>query len=365
MRHGIVVCAFVLAAGLLLSGDLRAGNLEPPGPPAPTMKTLSQVEARTPISSLPFTIAAPGSYYLTGNLTGVSGQVGINITSSFVTIDLNGFSLIGVGGSIDGIRAMVVGTKHIVIRNGVIRNWGQGGITADNAAQVHARDLQLDANGGGGLLVGPRSIVRDTTSTGNTGHGIAAGTGSTIIGCTASNNTQWGITAGQNSVVSSSTATSNVIGIALILGGSMITDCNAQQNTIFGFFLEASGNRVFHSVARSNATGIFGGDGVSVEECSVDFNTDDGIRIGHQGLARGNYVRLSTNDGIHVTGSDGRIEDNEVIGSSSAGIRVDGVRNLIAKNLLNGNTLGYQIGGGNKFGPVSADPATAGPWANF
>jgi hypothetical protein len=42
---------------------LAQGSLTPPpGAPAPTMKTLDQIEARTPISSAPFTISAPGSY---------------------------------------------------------------------------------------------------------------------------------------------------------------------------------------------------------------------------------------------------------------------------------------------------------------
>jgi len=39
------------------------GPLTPPGAPAPTMKTLAQIETRTPISSAPFTISQSGSYY--------------------------------------------------------------------------------------------------------------------------------------------------------------------------------------------------------------------------------------------------------------------------------------------------------------
>ena len=67
------------------------------------MKTLDQVEPRTPISSLPFTIAAAGSYYLTGNLTGGAGG-GITIGASGVTLDLMGYEL--VGGTGDGIQVI-------------------------------------------------------------------------------------------------------------------------------------------------------------------------------------------------------------------------------------------------------------------
>jgi hypothetical protein len=71
------------------------------------MKTLDQVEARIPIdatrtpgdASATFRITAPGSYYLTGNITGQSGKVGILVLANDVTIDLNGFSLIGAGNS--------------------------------------------------------------------------------------------------------------------------------------------------------------------------------------------------------------------------------------------------------------------------
>ena len=55
------------------------GPLTPPGAPAPTMKTLAQVEPRIAITNVPFTINRPGSYYLTTNLT--STGHGIEIVS--------------------------------------------------------------------------------------------------------------------------------------------------------------------------------------------------------------------------------------------------------------------------------------------
>ena len=342
MRHGLVVFAFVLAAGVLLGGDLDAGNLEPPGPPSPTMKTIYQVEPRTAISS-PVTIAAPGSYYLTGDVFGVAGQVGINITSSFVTLDLNGFSLIGGPGTLDGIRAQFAGTEHLVIRNGVIRGWGGAGISALIATDVHAEDLRIDGNGGYGMVVGPRSIVRNTTSTGNAVSGIYADAGSTVIGCTAGSNGSTGF---------------------VLNPGTVATDCTAQQN-IVGFALSL-GSRVVHSSARANSTGIVGGDGVSIEGCSVDGNTDDGIRVGNRGLIRGNVARGNTNDGIEATGNENRIEENEST-SNGVGIAVFGTNNIVVKNSAgaNSNTEYLIFNPNNKVGPISADPATAGPWANF
>jgi len=359
-RHGIVVFAFVLAAGLLLGGDLDAGSLEPPGPPAPTMKTIEQAEPRTPISSLPFTISSPGSYYLTGNLTGVSGQAGITIMASYVTLDLNGFSLIGVAGSLDGINSSLSVLEHLVIRNGVIRNWGGRGLSSFDTTEVHAEDLRLLGNGGDGLRVGPRSIVRNTTSSGNAGYGIWVNTGSVVNECTTASNAQGGVVA-QYSLVSNSTALLHGATFGFSLAGSSATDCTAQQN-LTGFSM-AAGGRVVRSLARVNGTGIFAADTSSVEDCTADSNTDIGIRMSNRGLARGNVASLNTNIGIYgITGN--RIEDNHTT-QNGVGIQVVGINNLIVNNSAIGNTTEFSIPAGNKAGPISADPTTAGHWANF
>ncbi len=339
MKNGLVVFAFVLAAGLLLDGDLSAGSLEPPGAPAPTMKTISEVEPRFPISSLPVTIGASGSYYLTSDLVGGSGLVGINITASFVALDLNGFQLIGVAGSLDGIRT-AVGTRHIEIRNGAVRNWGGHGIQAFSSTEVHAEDLRVDNNLNSGLNVGPLSIVRDTTASGNGLNGILGDTGTVVSGCTARNNASSGIS---------------------LNGASLVTDCTAQVN---GTGIAVGlGGRIVRSLARGNTTGLSGTEGVAIEECNADNNTGIGIRIGNRGLVRGNVARGNGN-GIEATGNEARIEDNESA-SNTMGIRVNGINNVIVKNSAGSNTTEYSIAAGNKVGPISTDPATAGPWANF
>ncbi len=78
---------------LPLSTALAQDPLAPPAAPAPSMKTLDQVEPLIPISSLPFEISQPGSYYVTSNLTGIASAAGITIFSSDVTIDLEGGQL--------------------------------------------------------------------------------------------------------------------------------------------------------------------------------------------------------------------------------------------------------------------------------
>src|ERR1017187_8813881 len=108
-----------------LSTVFAQGSLTPPGAPTPTMKSLDQIEARTPISSVPYTISAPGSYYLTGNLA-VSSGTAITITASQVTLDLNGFTLSSTEATPTGTGILLAGgNTDITIRNGHIT----GGVT--------------------------------------------------------------------------------------------------------------------------------------------------------------------------------------------------------------------------------------------
>jgi len=107
------------------------GSLTPPGAPVASMKSLDQIharlEARTPITnaSSQVILSAPGSYYLTTNLT-VNGGDAVVISASGVTLDLNGFTISSTAASANG-NAITINnfTADLTIQNGHIR----GGVT--------------------------------------------------------------------------------------------------------------------------------------------------------------------------------------------------------------------------------------------
>jgi hypothetical protein len=150
-RHQGCVAKVFFAIGLavFLNANflLAQGSLTPPGAPAPSMKSLVQVEPRIAITnSGPVAITRPGSYYLTTNIT-VSSSVGIHIQTNNVTIDLNGFSILCSDPSPISIGIYIINGLHdIYVFNGHIA----GGVT--NNAGVYGGPGFVDgiyANGGG------------------------------------------------------------------------------------------------------------------------------------------------------------------------------------------------------------------------
>lgn len=168
-RKTLAVMMLVAAASAAMAGPLNP----PPGPITSTMKTLSEVEPRIAINATNtpgdtfavFKITQPGSYYLTGNISGVTGKYGIEITVSGVTIDLNGFEATGVPGSLAGVATTVNALRNISVKNGSVRNWSGAGVDLfayfANTCEVWQIRASGCGSGGqtGGIVVGYRSRV--------------------------------------------------------------------------------------------------------------------------------------------------------------------------------------------------------------
>lgn len=128
-KHTSILLAALVATTLHAAAQ---GSLTPPpGAPAPVMKSLDQIEARTPLvdgspgvaidASNRITISQSGSYYLTGSRTVATGNA-ISITSNDVTLDLNGFTLISTSSPASGSGILIDNSRrNISIFNGHIR----------------------------------------------------------------------------------------------------------------------------------------------------------------------------------------------------------------------------------------------------
>src|SRR5678815_5248435 len=140
---------------------LAQGPLSPPGAPAPTMKSLDQIEARTPISTAPFTIAQSGSYYVSANLN-VSSGTAITIAATNVTLDLNGFKVSSTAfGGGTGSAILVQSAKNVAIYNGhiegreVFDNAFLHGIHSSNSPiNVRVTDVSVFGCGMNGINLG-------------------------------------------------------------------------------------------------------------------------------------------------------------------------------------------------------------------
>ena len=249
----------------------------------------------------PVTIAAAGSYRLTGDLNPWTGTTdGILVTAADVTIDLNGFSIFGPTACTgtppapvvctpenldnDGINARAA--QGLTVRNGVIRGMPNSAIECNR--RCHIQRVRATDNGHSAFVLNGGSLIEDSHAEGNGGHGILADVGSpNALGC-------------------------------LIVGNSLIA--NGDNGVSFGI-----GSNVVANVVRGNgADGIQGHTG-RVADNSVSGNENDGIHV-VVGLVAGNEVRDTGDTGINGTTSQVGLAGNAVLASGFANLGVGAVQ---------------------------------------
>ncbi|MCP3998737.1 MAG: right-handed parallel beta-helix repeat-containing protein [bacterium] len=271
------VCWFLCSAACLFG--VYAGELDPPGPPAPTMKTLVEVEPRGGLDNdfvtiTPVVIDQPGSYYLMADIAAFGGAHGIEIRANQVTLDLNGFTVRGnlEVGSNKGI-VCEAGKNGAVIRNGTVRDFWQVGVDLSGCPYSRVENVNALRNG----LAGPGA-----------GSGFYLGHSSRATDCIASDNRTHGFQSDG--------------------GGSHFLRCTAVDNTFHGF--DATDSIIDTCIARNNGTdGVSAIGGVVVHSVSVD-NGDVGIG-NSDALIHSNTVTGNTGGQIAVNAASVRVDNNE------------------------------------------------------
>lgn len=284
-----------------------AGPLTPPaGPVASTSKTLTEVEPRTAVNvtNTPgdslgvHVISQSGSYYLTANITAVSGRAGIRIVASNVDLDLNGFTITGVPSATQGISC-ASGSARVQVRNGRIVSFPSHGLTAINCPSFSAQDIISELNGANGFDLGD---------------------GVTIERCSARNNTAIGIRLGSGSLAKDCLTISNATGIELNTLSRAI-NCTVLTNTSRGIFAPGNdtvieNNTVFSSATNAtsillsgsrtlvrnnavNATSLAGQVGLSVAASSTNNIIADNLIRNHD--VDGNHVISTSSFGNQIS----------------------------------------------------------------
>jgi hypothetical protein len=352
-----------------------------------------------------FVISAPGSYFLEGNITGESGKHGVSIQSDDVTLDLNGFAVIGSGdGGFRGIDVPAV-QKNLCVRNGTVRGWTGGGVRTDLATSTFAEKLRLmDNTGATGLALGNGS-ARDCVATGNA-TGFVVGNGAEIKDSAATANGT-GFVASDRSMISNCIATVNTGDGFSCTSYVTIIDCTSGRNFGNGIVVQGLSTSIIRCNASRNipsGTGIKAGTGCTVTDCTAGSNGVNGISVDFGSVVRNCTAQAnhlngilatascqvignscdSNSTGILVTGNDNRVDGNHcTVKDSTADWKcfdIQGDQNVIVRNTARGpvrriaptvfvvNAYFFNHNS-NAYGPIlgstNGQISSSSPWANF
>ncbi len=313
IRSAFALSAIVgtLGFGLVAVG----GDLTPPaGPVNPTMKDLDDVEPRgilrnNPDGITPIVINQSGSYKLGENIQAIGFEHGIEIVIGHVTIDLNGFEIIGAEiGSLDGIH-VAPGADDITIRNGRIRLFTGAGIGAFGSDRCRIEKVDVQNTFAGGIICGDNSFVDRCSAQSVTvafAVGVSVGARSKILDCSA------------DACYTGFLAQAN----------SQVTNCNASGSTFAGYYLLGNARPTGCVATGSSATqyGIY----------------QDGTGGGE---IADNVISVFLTAGIRAT-TKFQIHHNTIIGSDlggDIGIVIAGSRNFIFENSFDSCSNGLDL----------------------
>jgi parallel beta-helix repeat protein len=226
------IYGLVLVAALLLvySGNTQKAEA--------AVNKITQSKAQTgnvtpgDAPGFPVTISVKGSYMLDSNLTVSSNKNGIEITADNVTLDLNGFTIEGSGGTA-GFGVYAGNATRVTIQNGKIMNMPSTGIHVGTNARIER--MAVTQNGGYSA--------------------IGIGEGSTIVNSIVSDNSGIGINTGNYVVVTGNTVTHNDLGISI--GSGIVSGNTVSDNDSYGIYVYYSGLVIGNTISENSGTGLY------------------------------------------------------------------------------------------------------------
>jgi hypothetical protein len=226
----LVIASMALAAGAALAQPVQINQA-----------AVAASGSNRPNGGFPYMITQPGSYQLTGNLTVPNANTSaIVIAANNVTLDLNGFSILGpvvcagfLGGpnppsctgagngyGVDGSRS-----ASVTVLNGMVRGMGAGGIRLGSGSLVDK--VHADSNGFSGISAFDGTISNSSANR-NGGAGILLTNSGTLYGSSASNNGLYGLYIEIGSMHGNSATNNYGYGIYAFCPSSLV------NNTSFG-----------------------------------------------------------------------------------------------------------------------------------
>ncbi len=267
---------FLLGAVLLGPAALADGDFYPGGP------------LGIRITSLPFTISNPGSYYLGSNLS-YSGGHGITIASDHVTLDLMGFTLTGPGSTYYAIS--MTGRQNVEIRNGTLSGW-QIGIREGYSTGTGHRVINIRAEGNetGVFLGGSGHLIKGCQASGGATsvRGFYIDSKGIISGCRTNNFASVGIEIDDygtitNNVVIGPGSVGSYGGI--YAGSSSLVMGNEVSDAVKGIYCQDAASVIGNTVtANAGQTGIRVS---TTQPALLDQNTVRGDGTHYQGITPG------------------------------------------------------------------------------
>jgi hypothetical protein len=183
---------------------------------------------------------------LTGTLTCSGGKSGIVVNAVGVTIDLNGFTIVGGGAGTFGINVPNSAIGQTLVENGIVSGFATG------------ISLQSD------------SVVKNIRAAFSSNTGIAMSSNGSIEDCIANDNNQSGggigISCGGGCNISGNTASSDSVGISS--GGASLILRNTIDSDVTGLSITSPTTGYGENILSFNPTNVSGGTSLKNNVCS-------------------------------------------------------------------------------------------------